>query len=82
MQAKIYNISKENMKGRCCMVTKEQIDILEQQTNEYFMKSRKVGLEIENRQEELDGILLAYKGMNDTSAQVLRHYFLNGGKVR
>lgn len=64
------------------MVTKEQLDILEQQTNEYFMKSQKISFEIENRQEELEGILLAYKGMNDASAQVLRHYFLNGGKVR
>ena len=64
------------------MVTKEQIDVLEAQTNDYFMKSRKVSFEIENRQEELEGILQAYKGMNDASAQVLRHYFLNGGKVR
>lgn len=63
------------------MVTKEQIDVLEARTGEYFMASRKLSFEIENRQEELSGILKAYEGMNDTSAQVLRHYFLNGGKT-
>lgn len=63
------------------MVTKEQIDVLEARTGEYFMASRKLSFEIENRQEDLSGILKAYEGMNDTSAQVLRHYFLNGGKT-
>ncbi len=63
------------------MVTKEQIDLLEERTGEYYMASRKLSFQIENRQEELDGILKAYQGMNDTSAQVLRHYFLNGGKT-
>lgn len=64
------------------MVTKEQLDLLEAQANDYNAEAGKISFEIENRQEELEGILLAYKGMTDTSAQVLRHYFLNGGQVR
>ena len=63
------------------MVTKDQLDTLEREANAYFADAGKVSFEIENRQEELEGILLAYKGMNDASAQVLRHYFLNGGQT-
>lgn len=63
------------------MVTQEMINILEEKTGAYYMASRKLSFEIENRQEELEGILKAYEGMNDVSAQVLRHYFLNGGKT-
>lgn len=63
------------------MVTKEMIDQLEQEAYAYFNAAGKVSFEIENRQEELEGILLAYEGMTNTSAQVLRQYFLNGGKV-
>lgn len=63
------------------MVTKSELDMLEARTGEYYMDSRKVSFEIENRQEELEGLLRAYEGMNDASAQVLRHYFLNGGKT-
>lgn len=61
------------------MVTSKQIDALEQAANEYFMASQRVSFEIDDRQEELTGILRAYQGMNDTSAQVLRHWFLEGG---
>lgn len=61
------------------MVTSKQIDALEQETNAYFMASQRVSFEIDNRQEELSGILRAYQGMNDASAQVLRHWFLEGG---
>lgn len=64
------------------MVTKEQIEALEQDANEYFAAAGRVSFEIENRQEELEGILSAYRGMNDASAQVLRHYFLSGGQVK
>lgn len=61
------------------MVTKVMIDKLEADAISYFAASSKVSFEIENRQEELDGILKAYEGLNDASAQVLRQYFLNGG---
>ncbi len=61
------------------MVTSKQIDALEQAANEYFMVSQRVSFEIDDRQEELTGILRAYQGMNDASAQVLRHWFLEGG---
>ncbi len=61
------------------MVTSEGIRQLEEQTDAYCMAARKVSFEIENRQEELEGILRAYQGLNDTAAQVLRQYFLNGG---
>lgn len=61
------------------MVTKEMIDKLEQDAISYFAASSRVSFEIENRQEELDGILKAYQGLNDASAQVLRQYFLKGG---
>lgn len=64
------------------MVTKEQIDALEKAAVEYSGNSGKISFEIEDRQEELDGILRAHNGLNDASAQVLRHYFLNGGKTR
>lgn len=64
------------------MVTSEQIDLLEQQAHAYSAEAGKVSFEIENRQEELEGILRAYRGLNDASAQVLRHYFLNGGEVK
>ncbi len=63
------------------MITKEQLDQLEDQTGTYCMASQKISFLINNRQEELEGILRAYQGMNDASAQVLRHYFLNGGTV-
>lgn len=61
------------------MVTKEMIDKLEQDAISYFKDSSEISFEIENRQEELEGILKAYQGLNDASAQVLRQYFLNGG---
>ncbi len=61
------------------MVTKEMIDKLEQDAISYFHDSSKVSFEITNRQEELDGILKAYQGLNDASAHVLRQYFLKGG---
>lgn len=61
------------------MVTSKQIDDLEQAANEYFMASQRVSFEIDDRQEELTGILRAYQGMNTASAQVLRHWFLEGG---
>lgn len=64
------------------MATSVQLDLLEQQANAYAADAGKVSFEIENRQEELEGILRAYEGLNDVSAQVLRHYFLNGGQVR
>lgn len=64
------------------MITKEQLAALEAGANEYYMDSRKVSFEIENRQEELEGVLLAYEGMTNVSAQVLRQYFLNGGEVK
>lgn len=63
-------------------MTKEQLELLEAQADAYNADAGKVSFEIEDRQEELEGVLLAYKGMNDMSAQVLRHYFLNGGQVR
>jgi hypothetical protein len=61
------------------MVTKEQIETLEQQAEAYAAASGKINFAIENRQEELTGILRAYEAANDISAQVLRQYFLNGG---
>lgn len=61
------------------MVTKEQIEKLEQDALAYFAASSKLSFIIDNRQEELEGILRAYQGMNDASAQVLRQYFLQGG---
>ena len=61
------------------MITKQQIDKLEQDALAYFADSSKVSFAIDNRQEELDGILQAWQGMNDASAQVLRQYFLQGG---
>ena len=61
------------------MVTKEQIDKLEQDALAYYSDSAKVSFAIDNRQEELDGILQAWQGLNDASAQVLRQYFLQGG---
>ena len=61
------------------MVTSQQVDGLIAQAHDYFAMSNQVSFEIENRQEELTGILKAYQGMNDVSAQVLRQYFLNGG---
>lgn len=61
------------------MVTKEQLDQLEQAANEYFMAHQRISFEIDDRQEELTGILRAYQGMNDASAQVLRRWFLEGG---
>lgn len=64
------------------MVTKEQLDALEQAAVAYSGESGKVSFQIEDRQEELEGILRAYSGLNDASAQILRHYFLNGGKTR
>ena len=61
------------------MVTKEQIDKLEADASAYFMESEKISFQIEDHQEELEGILRAYNGMHDTSAQILRQYFLKGG---
>ena len=63
------------------MVTKKNIDDLEAFANQYFLKSERISFEIENRQEELEGILRAYNGMHDTSAQVLRQIFLKGGEL-
>ena len=60
------------------MVTKKDIDALEAFTNDYFMKSERIGFQIENRQEELEGIVKAYSGMRDASAQILRQIFLKG----
>ena len=61
------------------MVTKAQIDQLEAAAGAYFLESEKISFQIEDHQEELEGILRAYNGMHDTSAQVLRRYFLKGG---
>ena len=61
------------------MVTKQQLDDLENQVTAYFMKSEKISFQIEDHQEELSGIARAYAGMTDVSAQVLRQYFLKGG---
>ena len=63
------------------MVTNEQLDQLEAAVNDYFMKSEKISFQIEDHQEELEGILRAYNGMHDTSAQVLRQVFLKGGEA-
>lgn len=63
------------------MVTDEMVTVLEREADAYFAAAKKVDFEIENRQEELDGILRAYQGLNDASAQVLRQYFLNGGRI-
>ena len=61
------------------MVTNEQLDALEAQVNAYYMESEKISFQIEDHQEELEGIAKAYEGLNDVSAQVLRQYFLKGG---
>ena len=61
------------------MVTKKDIDDLEVFANGYFMESERISFEIENRQEELEGIARAYNGMRDASAQILRQVFLKGG---
>ena len=61
------------------MVTKDQLDRLEDQVKDYFMESEKISFQIEDHQEELAGIVKAYGGMTDVSAQVLRQYFLKGG---
>ena len=63
------------------MVTNEQLDALEVQVKDYFMESEKISFQIEDHQEELEGIAKAYEGMNDVSAQVLRQYFLKGGAL-
>ena len=63
------------------MVTNEQLDALEVQVKDYFMESEKISFQIEDHQEELEGIAKAYAGMNDVSAQVLRQYFLKGGAL-
>ena len=60
-------------------MTKQDIAKLQADANAYFMESEEVSFLIENRQEELEGILRAYSGMRDASAQVLRQYFLKGG---
>ena len=54
---------------------------LQADCNAYFMESEEVSFLIENRQEELEGILRAYSGMRDASAQILRQYFLKGGEL-
>ena len=64
------------------MVTNEQLDALEVQVKDYFMESEKISFQIEDHQEELEGILRAYSGMRDASAQLLRQYFLKGGELR
>ena len=61
------------------MATKKEIDSLEAFANSYFMESERISFQIENRQEELDGVLRAYDGMRDASAQILRQIFLKGG---
>ena len=61
------------------MVTNEQLDALEAQVSAYFMESEKISFQIEDHQEELEGIVKAYNGMHDASAQILRQYFLKGG---
>ena len=61
------------------MVTKKDIDDLEAFANGYFMESERISFEIENRQEELEGIARAYNGMRDASAMILRQVFLKGG---
>ena len=43
------------------------------------MESERISFQIENRQEELAGILKAYGGLRDASAQILRQHFLKGG---
>jgi hypothetical protein len=64
----------------CAMVTTDQISQLEAQADAYYAAANKISFAIENRQEELTGLLKGYAGLNDASAQVLRQYFLNGGK--
>ena len=61
------------------MVTKKGIDNLEAFANDYFMESERISFQIENRQEELEGIRKAYDGLRDASAQILRQHFLKGG---
>lgn len=61
------------------MITKKDIDSLEAFANAYFMESERISFQIENRQEELAGILKAYGGLRDASAQILRQHFLKGG---
>ena len=63
------------------MPTKQEIDRLEQGAVDYYNGSDKLWFEIEDRQEELDGILRAYDAMNTVSAQVLRRYYLAGGVI-
>ena len=63
------------------MVTKQQIAELEAAAGAYFMESEKISFQIEDHQEELEGILRAYFGMHDASAQILRQVFLKGGTL-
>lgn len=58
------------------MITQQQLDKLEQDALNYYRDSSRLSFQIEDRQEELDGILAAWQGMNTASAQVLRQYFL------
>ena len=61
------------------MVTKQQIAELEAAAGAYFMESEKISFQIEDHQEELEGIRKAYDGLRDASAQILRQHFLKGG---
>ncbi len=63
------------------MVTKKDIDGLEAFANAYFMESERISFQIEDRQEELEGIAKAYNGLRDASAQILRQVFLKGGNL-
>ena len=64
------------------MVTKEDIVKLQADANAYFMESEEVSFLIEDRQEELEGILKAYDGLRDASARILRQVFLKGGALK
>jgi hypothetical protein len=62
-------------------MTQAELDQLTAQAEDYAAQAGRLSFGIENRQEELAGILEAYQAMNTVSAQVLRQYFLQGGKV-
>ena len=62
------------------MITTQQLDELEQQALQYYADSSKISFTIEDRQEELEGLLQGWQGLNDASAQVFRQYFLKNAE--
>lgn len=61
------------------MALKDELRSLETAALEYFCTTHKMNHQVDFREDELEGILMAYQAQNDMAAQVQRQYFLNGG---